>query len=53
MKPQSFTWKLIEWCRRSDSIITDTTASVAPDDSVASAASSSNPKGKGRGKQAK
>ncbi|OAX38286.1 hypothetical protein K503DRAFT_718426 [Rhizopogon vinicolor AM-OR11-026] len=40
--------------RRSDSIITDTTASNAPDESVTSAASSSkNPKGKGRGKQAK
>ena len=44
---------LIEWRRRSDSIMTDTTASVAPDESVASPASSSNIKGKGRGKQAK
>ncbi|KAG1728449.1 nuclear condensing complex subunit [Suillus lakei] len=39
--------------RRSESIATDTTDSIAPDESIASAASSSHPQGKGRGKQTK
>ncbi|KAG2156923.1 nuclear condensing complex subunit [Suillus bovinus] len=39
--------------RRSDSIVTDITDSIVPDESVASAASPSHPKGKGRGKQSK
>ncbi|KAG1861260.1 nuclear condensing complex subunit [Suillus subluteus] len=39
--------------RRSGSIATDTTDSIAPDESVASATSSSHPKVKGRGKQTK
>ncbi|KAG1834854.1 nuclear condensing complex subunit [Suillus variegatus] len=39
--------------RRSESIVTDTTDSIIPDESVASAASPSHPKGKGRGKQTK
>ncbi|KAG1847661.1 nuclear condensing complex subunit [Suillus subalutaceus] len=39
--------------RRSGSIATDTTDSIAPDESVASATSSSHPKAKGRGKQTK
>ncbi|KAG2136706.1 nuclear condensing complex subunit [Suillus clintonianus] len=39
--------------RRSESIVTDSTDSIIPDESVASAASSSHPKGKGRGKQTK
>ncbi|KAG1823715.1 nuclear condensing complex subunit [Suillus subaureus] len=39
--------------RRSESIATDTTDSIAPDESVASATSSSHPKGKSKGKQTK
>ncbi|KAG2090779.1 nuclear condensing complex subunit [Suillus discolor] len=39
--------------RRSESIVTNTTDNIIPDESVASAASPSHPKGKGRGKQTK
>jgi hypothetical protein len=45
--------ELIERYRRSESIATDITDSIIPDESVASAASSSHPKGKDRGKQTK